>query len=84
MKFQKSRRPQSETPQRRSVTPKHQSWNAQGRFTPNPEIKIQTTEIYQPGVSTSMRDTHDLFAPNLFVNSTEEGEIDNSLETDNG
>ena len=83
MEFQKSRRPQSESPWRRSVTPKHQRRNAQGRFTPDPETEIETTETNQPGASTPMRDTHDLFVPNLFVNSTGEGEIDNSLEIDN-
>ena len=86
MKFQKSRRPQSESPRRRSNTPKHQKRNIHGRFTPNHETEIEITETNQPGpgASTPMRDTHDLFVPNLFVNSTEEGEIDNSLEIDNG
>ena len=84
MTFQKSRRPQSESPRRRTTTPKHERRNAQGRITQKPtEQETETVEINQPGPgsSTPMRETHDLFMPNLFINSTEEGEIDNSTET---
>ena len=56
MTFQKSRRPQSESPRRRSTTPKHQRRNAQGRFTQNPtEQETETVEINQPGPGASKR-----------------------------
>ena len=44
--------------------------------------EIETAGTNIPGASTPMRETHDLFVPNLFVNSTEEGEIENSIEID--
>ena len=76
---------------RSNITAKHQRRNALGRCTQNPtEIEVRTTgtteaetvESQQPGASTPIPETHDLFVPNLFVNSTEESEIDNSIEID--
>ena len=84
MKFQKSSRPQSDSPRRRgerSITPKHQRRNALDRFTPNPDEEMDTVTITeQPGASTPAYESQNLSVPNLFVNSTEEGEINNSTE----
>ena len=80
MTFQKARRTHSESPRRRSTTPRNQKRNALGRFTTDTETttgeKEQPVENEQPGASTPIYETQNLFVPNLFVNSTEEGEID--------
>ena len=88
MKFQKSKRHQSESPNRRgarSVTPKHSRRNLLGRFTPNPTGETKRWYGYKNNRDNQHRHINrkTLFIPNLFVNSAEEGEIENSMEMEN-
>ena len=82
MTFQKSRRHMSESPRRgrRSTSPRKQKRNAFGQFTHNTEPEIETTTVVQPGSTTPAYEPSNLFMPNLFVNSAEEGEINISTE----
>ena len=54
---------------------------------PNPtgdeEETVQVNRDNQPGQLTPAYHPENLFIPNLFVNSAEEGEIENSMEVDN-
>ena len=82
MTFQKSRRHMSDSPRRggRSTSPRKQKRNAFGQFTHNTEPEIETVPITQPGSTTPAYEPSNLFVPNLFVNSAEEGEINISTE----